>query len=110
MNAHSANTHTNKIMQLIKIKRTLTIVGECTIEVPDGVELDAIESALEDEANLFELLESRGGLSTFDMDRDPNDHSADSYEAQVVAEKCKNHVELTDVIDALNEDEFEIPN
>lgn len=107
MNCKVCKLSPSKIMPIIKITRTLTLTGVVTIEVPEGVGTDAIESAVSDEANLFELLEAKGGFSVYDMDKKPNDFTADSFEAEFVTEKNDRHLSLEQVIEAIREDEIE---
>lgn len=95
-------------MQLLKIKRTLTLFGEFTIEVPDGVGHDALESALLDEANLFDLCERKGRVSVYDMH--PESLTPNEYTITEAKEKCRNHIELADAEIAIEEDEIQVPD
>ena len=94
-------------MALLKITRKLTLTGTCTIEVPDGLDHDAIEDALQDEANLFDMLERKGKLSVYDMN--PLKHCANEYEIKETSEKHeRNHIELADAEIAIEEDEIQL--
>lgn len=94
-------------MALLKITRKLTLTGHCTIEVPDGIDHEAIEDALQDEANLFDMLECKGKLSVYDMH--PLKSMANEYDIEVTTEKHeRNHIELEDAEIAIEEDEIQI--
>lgn len=96
-------------MKILKITRTLTLTGSLTIEVPDIVSDDDILEALNDEANLFIVVESYG-LSQSDMSTNPNDYSADTWEVEVVdgfVDLSRDHLPYDKIDEALADDEIE---